>query len=164
MFDIHLTNYNGEKNRINKNVSFLVKLQGTLRESSDVVNPSILVESPVDAICGFNYAYIPVFKRYYYITNCTAYRDNLTVITMSVDVLFTYKETILNSPAIIVRSSKTTDSSSPDLKDLPDDRFPLKQSETTHTITFDSLYDTDAQAGKGQTAIIIMTGIDNPSP
>lgn len=163
MFDIYLTNYNGEKNRINKNVSFTVKLEGSLRESSDVVNPSILVESTVDAICGFNYAYIPVFKRYYYITNCTAFRDGLSVITMSVDVLFTYKETILNSPAIIVRSSKTGDSSSPDLKDLPDERFPLKQSETTHTIAFDSLYDSDPGAGKGQTAIIIMTGIDEPA-
>ena len=164
MFDIHLINYNGEKNRINKNVAFSVTLPGTLRESSDVVNPSILVESPVDAVCGFNYAYIPAFKRYYFISNCTSYRDGLTVITMSVDVLMTYCETILNSPAIIVRSSKSGDSSSPDLKDLPDNRFPIKQSETTHTITFESLYDSDAQAGKGQTAIIIMTGIDNPSP
>lgn len=159
---IHLTNYNGEKNRIVKNVSFSGKLEGTLREGSDVVNPSILVEANVDEICGYNYAYIPDFKRYYFITNCNAFRKNLSIITMTVDVLTTFQESILSSQAIIIRSSKTGDSSDPDLKDLPDERFPIKQSETTHTITFDSLYDSDADAGKGQTAIIIMTGIDKP--
>lgn len=157
---IQLASYDGEKNRIQKQVSFTVNLEGTLRESSDVVNPSILVESPVDAICGFNYAFIPEFQRYYFIQNFTAFRTGLTIITMSVDVLFTYKESILNSPAIIVRSSRTGDG----IFSLPDDRYPIKQSETTHVITFESLYDADAQAGKGQTAILIMTGIDKPTP
>ena len=157
---VELARYDGEKNRIQKNVSFAVSIPGTLREGSDVVNPSIMIESSADAVCGFNYAYIPEFKRYYFIQNCTAFRAGLTILTMTVDVLYTYKESILNSPAIVVRSSRTGDG----IFSLPDDRYPIKQSETTHVITFESLYDADAQAGKGQTAILIMTGIDKPTP
>lgn len=156
---IRLANYNGPKNCIKKNVSFGTLLTGTLREASDVVSPAILVEAAADEVCGFNYAYIPEFKRYYFITNCSSFRAGLTVITMTVDVLYTYKEAILNSNAIVTRSSRTGDA----IHELPDDRASIKQSETTHMITFDSLYDSDAQAGKGQTAIIIMTGIDHPA-
>jgi hypothetical protein len=157
---VNLTNYTGEKNLINKNVSFAASLTGTLREGSDVVNPSIMIEAPANAVCGFNYAYIPEFKRYYFIQNCTAFRNNLTILTMTVDVLFTYKESILNSPAVIVRSSKFGDA----VHSLPDDRYPIKQSDTTHVITFDSLYDANAEAGKGETMILVMTGIDEPAP
>ena len=156
---IQLARYIGEKNKINKSVSFSVTLSGTLRESSDVINPSIIIESPVDAVCGFNYAYIPEFKRYYFIQNCAAYRADLTILSLAVDVLFTYKETILNSPAVIVRSSKTGDA----VHSLPDERYPVKQSETTHTITFDSLYSNESDPTKGQTMILIMTGIDKPA-
>lgn len=157
---INLAHYDGEKNKIQKDISFSVSIPGTLREGSDVVNPSIMVESSVDAICGFNYAFIPEFQRYYFIQNFTAFRNNLTIITMTVDVLYTYKESILNSPAIICRSSRTGDG----IFSLPDERYPVKQSDTTHVVTFGSLYDADAQAGKGQTAILIMTGIDKPTP
>lgn len=156
---IQLGNYNDEKNRINKNVSFSALFEGTLREASDVVNPSIMIEASVDAVCGFNYAYIPEFQRYYFIQNCTAFRNSLTVINLTVDVLYTYKEAIMNSPAVIVRTSKV----SGDKPALPDERYPILQSETTHVITFDSLYDSDAQAGKGETMILVMTGIDEPA-
>ena len=157
---IQLANYNGEKNRINKDVTFSAQFEGNLREGCDVVNPAILIEAPVDAVCGFNYAFIPEFKRYYFITNCTSFRSTLTIINMTVDVLYTYKNSILNSPAIIVRSSKAGDGNP---HSLPDDRYPILQSETTHVVTFDSLYDSDAQAGKGQTMILVMTGIDEPA-
>ena len=162
-FNIQLGSYSGEKNRINKNISLSATFTGTLREGSDIVNPAILIEASADAVCGFNYAYIPEFKRYYYIQNTESYRNSLTVVTMSVDVLMTYKETILNSPAIIVRSSKVGDA----VYSLPDERLPVLQSETTHVITFDSLYSNESDPTKGQSMILIMTGIDeptNPSP
>lgn len=157
--NIHLGYYNDEKNRINKNVSFSIDIPGTLREASDVVNPSIMIEASVDAVCGFNYAYIPEFQRYYFIQNCTAFRNSLTVINLTVDVLYTYKESIMNSPAVIVRTSKV----SGEKPALPDERYPILQSETTHVITFESLYDADAQANKGETMILVMTGIDEPA-
>lgn len=155
---IQLGRYTGEKNKILKNIQLTLTLTGTLRDASSVVNPSVLVEENVNNVCGYNYAYIPEFKRYYYIQNCEAFRTGLTVITLSVDVLYTYKESILNSPSIISRSSKTGDG----IFSLPDDRYPVKQSDTTRVIQFNSLYSSN-EPGKGETMILVLTGIDNPA-
>lgn len=156
---INLGLYTGEKNKINKQVSLSYSKDGVLRESSDVMNPSIIIEESPDVICGFNYAYIPDFKRWYFVENVAAYRAGLTIISLSVDVLYTYKETIMNSPAIIARSSKPGDA----VYSLPDSRYPVKQSESTHVITFDTLYSNASDPTKGQTMVLIMTGIDKPS-
>lgn len=156
---IQLGNYLGAKNKINKAVSLSFQREGTLRSDCDIMNPSIMLEASADEICGFNYAYIAEFGRWYFIQNVNAYRTGLSIVTMTVDVLYTYKESILNSNAIVCRSSRTGDA----IHSLPDDRAAIKQSETTHVITFDSLYDSDAQAGKGQTAILVLTGIDHPA-
>lgn len=147
-----------EKNKINKQTSGGVSFEGTLREGCDVVNPVIRLEAAVDSICGFNYAYIPEFKRYYYINNTSSLRTGLSQLSLTVDVLTTFKETVLNSNCIITRSSKTGDA----IHSLPDDRYPVKQSETTHTITFSSLYSNSVDPNLGQTMILIMTGIDEP--
>lgn len=157
---IQLGNYFGAKNKITKSVSLSFQREGTLRSDCDIMNPSIMLEASADEICGFNYAYIAEFGRWYFIQNVNAYRTGLSIVTMTVDVLYTYKESILNSNAIVCRSSRTGDA----IHELPDDRAAIKQSETTHMIQFESLYDSDALAGKGQTAILILTGIDHPSP
>lgn len=155
---IILYNYSGEKNRINKTFGNSKELTGKLREECDVMNPSIIIKAPINQVCGFNYAYIPDFKRWYFITNCNSYRNDLTMITLSVDVLFTFKESILLSHATVIRSSRPYDAEHA----LPDDRYPILQSETTHTITFDTLYDNvaDPSNPKGQTMVLVMTGID----
>ena len=160
MIDIELYQCLDEKNKINKKVGGGVKLEGTLREASDVMNPSILVEASIDAVCGYNYAYIPAFKRYSYINNTSSFRQGLSLLQMSVDVLNTFKETVLNSNCIITRSSKTGDA----IHSLPDERFPVKQSETTHSIVFDSLYTNSSDPTLGQTMILVLTGIDAPTP
>ena len=156
---IQLGNYFGAKNKITKSVSLGFNIEGTLRSDCDIMNPSILIEASPDTVCGYNYAYIPEFGRWYFVQNVNAYRTGLSIVSLAVDVLYTYKESILNSNAIVCRSSKTGDA----IHELPDDRAAIKQSETTHMIQFDSLYDSDAQAGKGQTAILILTGIDHPA-
>lgn len=155
---IRLLSMNQEKNRINKTTSDGVELEGELRDAADVVNPAILVKRKVDDICGYNYAYIPAFKRWYFINNVQSYRSNLSVISMTVDVLMTYKEAIMNSTSLIVRSSKIGDGELA----LPDDRYPILQSDSTHVVTYDSLYADSLTPGKGQTMILVMTGIDKP--
>ena len=157
---IQLGHYSGEKNKINKSVSFSKECTGQLRDEADVTNPAIMIEAPVSEVCGYNYAYIPAFKRWYFIQNCTSYRTSMTVIVMTVDVLFTYKEAILNSQSIITRSSKNPGDA---VYSLPDNRYPVKQSETTHVIKFDTLYSNESDPTKGQTMILVLTGIDAPA-
>lgn len=142
---------NAEENRLDK-TSFLVQvadLTGTLRAGSSVVNPSILVELPSvdanelvgddeelvlgdseeieilgasDAVPIFNYAFIPEFHRYYFITDCVSVKNRLYMLTMRSDPLMSFKDSILNQSAIIDRCE---DESLYDLM-IRDEERPLK--------------------------------------
>ena len=85
-------------------------MSGTLRESTSVINPIITVEAPVTLI-GYNYCYIPDFSRYYYVVDVKSMRNNLWAVTLRVDVLMSFQNDILNTPAIIDHTTQqdTTD-------------------------------------------------------
>lgn len=97
-----ITFYNNisEKNVIRKTINNPLTISGTLRESTSVINPIITVEAPVTLI-GYNYCYIPDFSRYYYVVDVKSMRNNLWAVTLRVDVLMSFKNDILNTPAII---------------------------------------------------------------
>lgn len=60
--------------------------------------------SYVTKVLTANYAYIPDFNRYYFITDITAVGRNLWMISMSVDVLMSYYGSIINLSAFIARN------------------------------------------------------------
>lgn len=98
--------YNNEPmNKISKSPQSLFSLTGTLKDEASIVDPEILVEyaSPINA----NYAYISSFNRYYYISDITSVRTGLWRIKMHTDVLKTFSQGILGSPAIIAKSSSS---------------------------------------------------------
>lgn len=136
-----LYNNSAEQNRVNKNLylSEIVHLNGTLRNQSSIVNPTITIELnpqvieqkilrqeyivksfPTDyvvdstpsrmvydfisKVLSANYARITEFNRYYFITDITSIRNNLWEISMTCDVLMSYKTEILNLPAFIMRN------------------------------------------------------------
>lgn len=97
-----ITFYNNlsEKNVIRKTITNALNLAGTLREATSVTNPTITIESPV-TIVSYNYCFIPYFSRYYYVVDVKSMRNNLWAVTLRVDVLMSFKDSILNTPAII---------------------------------------------------------------
>lgn len=101
-----ITFYNNisEKNVIRKTINNALTITGTLRESTSVINPIITVESP-STLVGYNYCFIPEFSRYYYITDIKSIRSGLWAVSMRVDVLMSFKNDILNTPAIIDHTS-----------------------------------------------------------
>lgn len=100
-FYMNLTLYKNlsEKNKIGKVLHNNLSLNGNLREESSIINPTILVEHP--NLADYNYAYIPEFKRYYFITEITSVRNNLWRISLKVDVLESFKNDILNLNCIV---------------------------------------------------------------
>lgn len=98
-----------EYNAINKNISELVTLTGTLREESSIIDPIITISDVDDYIGSMNYAYIPEFNRYYFITNIESVRNNLWRVSFHVDVLFTYADGIKSNSAIIERNQNEYD-------------------------------------------------------
>lgn len=103
--EITLYTNNSEKNKLEKSLSNAKKLSGKLREESSIVNPSILIQ--IENPSSFNYAYIPEFKRYYFITDITSIRTGLWKISMHVDVLMSFKDGIKNT-SIILSDTETT--------------------------------------------------------
>lgn len=88
-----------EANRIRKDLTDSVYLQGNLREETSIISPVILIEAA--DISGYNYAYIPEFDRYYFIEDITSVRTGLWRLRMTVDVLQSFADDILNLRCII---------------------------------------------------------------
>lgn len=53
---------------------------------------------------NLNYIYIPTLKRYYFVNDTTIQNNGLFVLSLSVDVLMSYKNIIMTSKAKIVES------------------------------------------------------------
>lgn len=96
---------NSEKNKINKSLTAGVTLSGTLRNESNVVTPSIIINIENPTI--YNYAYIEDFGRYYFITDYISLRTGIWQINLKSDVLMSFKDSILASPVLISNSETT---------------------------------------------------------
>lgn len=94
-----------EKRQLDKTVSYSVNLSGTLRNETNVVNPTILVEANVSTLAACNYMDIPAFGRYYFITDIRSITDKLCEVSGHCDVLSTYKAGIRTNNAIVGRSA-----------------------------------------------------------
>lgn len=93
-----------DPNTVTKNLDndTSVTMNGTLRSGTSLVNPTILVQSGTTFM--WNYAYIPAFNRYYFITDVQAVSFTMYEISMRCDVLMTYREGILAQTTRVLRS------------------------------------------------------------
>lgn len=91
---IALGTTNDEKNKLNKTISNITYYEGTLKESSSIINPTILINDV--NLSGYNYLYIPEFNRYYFITDIISVRNGLWRINAKVDVLMSFRNQINN--------------------------------------------------------------------
>ena len=105
MFNITLGTSRDENNKIKKTFDTNNDYSGTLREECSILTPSFII-STADDITQFNYAYIPEFKRYYFITDITSVREGVWRITLRCDVLMSYADSILNMSGIVLRQEE----------------------------------------------------------
>lgn len=100
------------KNRLYRNLTGHLESSGHLVEGCNVINPVIKMSYNAYQV-NINYAYIPDFGRYYFITDYKIEGDTI-YIYMHVDVLYTYRDIILKSQCIAGRSSSHYDVNLPD--------------------------------------------------
>lgn len=84
---------------INKQLVDPASYKGQMRDEVSIMNPVVMIE--VESIPRYNYAYIPELERYYMVDDITVYRDGLIYVTLSVDVLMSFKRDILSSIAVV---------------------------------------------------------------
>ena len=119
-----------EKNKINKTLTTVATLTGTLRDSSSIINPEIVIE--YDNPTGFNYCFIDAFNRYYFVTNITVINNKLLKLSLKVDVLESFKTSILAQNIIIDKSTSNVD------EYLPDDNLVVNVKTKTDIVNFPS--------------------------
>lgn len=103
-FEIKTYNYSGETSRVDKTdyLTPISTISGVLRGEASLLNFNVLIQS--DTVPNFNYCYIDKFKRYYYVTEPVSVRQNLWEMTMQVDALTTYKDSLLKCEGYIDRN------------------------------------------------------------
>ena len=97
--------YNASDNRcIKKNLLEEFTVSGTLRSQSSLVKPEIIFNhsNPI----RYNYAYIPEFKRYYFITNVESIKNGLWLVQFEVDPLMSFKADILSLRVVVDKQSE----------------------------------------------------------
>ena len=110
--DIVLMSNSSEKNKIGKTLTTVATLSGSIKESSSILKPVILIEYSDPT--AFNYAYIEDFGRYYFVNDVVVVRNDLLRISLTVDVLESFKTGILAQNVIVDNSSNDYDLYLPD--------------------------------------------------
>lgn len=121
---ITLYKFVGEENVLDKSgyLTQVAVLNGTLRDGSNLLTPSITIEDDNNLILNQqpNYCYIPDFNRYYFITNVGVYRNIIRVLSLKVDVLYSFNKVPLTITNLYM--SRRTNGST----ELYDDAMPFK--------------------------------------
>ena len=93
--------YNGKPNEVNKTLQETEEYEGVVNATFNVLTPVVRFRTRTPVT--FNYVYIESLNRYYFVSDKQQDGDICTV-RLRVDVLFTYKDIILNSTATLTKS------------------------------------------------------------
>lgn len=100
---INLFYNSSEVNKLDKDLTPILELDGTLRDATSITDPVIIFEYSGSELPKFNYVYIPLFNRYYFVNALDSIRNGLYSFSCHCDVLTTYKNEIRTNTAIIRR-------------------------------------------------------------
>lgn len=92
-------------NKLNKTLIEVYSADFHTRDDIDLLSPTIITAQN-SLLTGCNYAYIPEFNRYYFISNIVANTTNTVTISLTVDTLYTYKDII--NKALVIANRNTT--------------------------------------------------------
>lgn len=128
--DIVLMNNSSDADTINKALNPVRTLTGSLKNNCSIETPTVIINN--SGMINANYAYIPEFGRYYYITDQIILSNERVSISMKVDVLESFKSDILSLSAIVEQSTSNYD------KYMSDEIWLAKVKKSTTIINFSS--------------------------
>lgn len=111
--DIILYNTTDDSRKLNKTLTAIKTISVRLKDDTDIMHPVIELDAanlPPTA----NYCYIAVFNRYYFINQQGIKIGRDLMLTLAIDVLMSFKTTILNSRVIADRSTNRCNKNLPD--------------------------------------------------
>lgn len=102
-FDILIQQNQSEKNKVDKDVTTLATITGTLRQETSIIDPVFIIAGDLDDYVGVNYCTVDSFGRSYFVNNIRSVRSGLVELTCHVDVLSSFATQIRTNSAIIRR-------------------------------------------------------------
>lgn len=141
---------NSENNKLKKSVSNIVTKTGSLRESTSIVNPKILVQGDLTSLRNCNYMTISDFGRSYFVTDIVAVGKGVVELTGHCDVLSSFSSQILSNRAVVLRQENSFN------RYLNDSKFMTYQNNNIKTAVL---------SGEGftQAGYILVTAGQNPT-
>ena len=105
-FNIVIQTNSSEKNKLDKTLTDIETLTGTLRNDTSIIDPVFQIAGDLSSFVTANYCTVPTFGRSYFITNIRSIRNGLFEIACHVDVLSSFKTQIRTNKAILHRSER----------------------------------------------------------
>lgn len=102
-------------NVMNKELTQIWEGTGTFRRPASVLTPEFDVAADLsEYLHQFNYFYIDVYHRYYYLNDVVPTNNSLYAVSGTVDVLMSWREQILNNYAVVSRQEFQYNNKLPD--------------------------------------------------
>lgn len=141
---------NSENNKVHKTLTNIVSKTGSLRESTSIVNPKILVQGDLASLRNCNYMTISDFGRSYFVTDIVAVGKGVVELTGHCDVLSSFSSQILSNRAVVLRQENSFN------RYLNDSKFMTYQNNNIKTAVL---------SGEGftQAGFILVTAGQNPT-
>lgn len=93
--------------RIDKDLDHLHTYDCIIKDGTSIFTPTIRLNASDINVTKGNYAYIPKFKRFYYVTNVVSVRQDVWEISLKCDVLMSFRDDIIEHKVIFNHSEKT---------------------------------------------------------
>ena len=115
--EIQFLHFSGARNEIRKTYTTVATFNGNFRNDVDIKNPIFTVNTTNTNIFNtVNSFYIPAFSRYYFLESFNILRTGIVEIRAHVDVLSSFKDSILQNSCIVKRGEKLFNAYLPDEK------------------------------------------------
>lgn len=132
--EIKLYKTSDDNRVINKTLDLLKTKNVVLKDNVNISAPTFILKYDKTLFENMNYCYINEFKRYYYIINKECLDSEHYMITLSCDVLMSFKDSFINTPMLINRTSNKNNSN----KELSDSHIQTTSQKIIMTEKIDS--------------------------
>ena len=144
--------------KVNKSLTLIKTVTGTPIADMNIMDPVVTVSYDA-SLLNANMAYISTFGKYYFVNPPTIQTAQRMTISMHIDVLMTYRNSLRNCDALVVRSQSIGPTNVPD-KQLPVDPNAVDIVSVMGTKGFDKLTVMGAIDGGGMSTVqtVLITG------
>lgn len=129
-------NYDGEPRNLNKVLGNpMISVNAEYLPGSSILQPKFRITWQ-NSIAVCNYVRVLMFNRWYFITDIQADNGGAAIVTCRVDVLKTYSNYLLNTPAIVTRSERKGQKGSAKSTFIVDPKLPRSPARDIKVVEF----------------------------